>query len=134
MKSCSLVDGYHSFEEICYLHLLCTIALSPLKFKSGSRLSPSVVFLSGLHQVAQVACSQHTYQVVITTNIHMNKTAEQMVRNTQKRTEQEILTVQEWCTVELHGTSFHGLNTALFRRLSQRRQLGYEHAQFSTHV
>ena len=75
MTSCSLVDGYHCFAEICYLHLLGTTALSPLKFNSDFRPSPSVVFLSGLRQVAQGACHQHPYQVVITTKFHMNKTA-----------------------------------------------------------
>ena len=85
MTSCSLVDGYQCFAEICYLHLLSTTAFSPLKFNSDFRPSPSVVFLSGLRQVAQDACRQHSYQVVITTKIHMDKTAEQMVRNTRNR-------------------------------------------------
>lgn len=81
MTSCSLADGYQCFAEICYLHFLGTTALSPLKFNSDFRPSPSGVFLSGLRQVAQDACCQHSYQVVITTKIHMNKTAEQMVRS-----------------------------------------------------
>lgn len=81
MTSFSLVDGYQCFAEISYLHLLGTIVLSPLKFNHDFRASPSVVFLSGLHQVAQDARHQHSYQVVITTKFHMNKTAEQMVRN-----------------------------------------------------
>jgi len=117
------------------ISIFCVLQLSlPFKFNSGFRPSPSVVFLSGLRQVAQDACHQHSHQVVITTKIHMNKTAEQMVRNTRKRTEQEILTAQEWCRVELHRTSFHGLSTVLFRRLSQKGELGHNHAQFSTHV
>jgi hypothetical protein len=84
MTSYSLVDGYQCFAEICCLYLLGTTALSPLKFNSDFRPSGSVVFLSGLRQVAQDACHQHSYQVVIITKIHMNKTAEQMVTNTRK--------------------------------------------------
>jgi hypothetical protein len=76
MTSHSLVDGYQCFAEICHLHLLGTRALSPLTFKSSFWLSTSVVFLFWLCQLTQDACHQHRYHAVITTNIHVNRTAE----------------------------------------------------------